>query len=207
MCGIVGYIGQRRAEDVLVDGLRRLEYRGYDSSGLAGLQGAELKTAKTTGKVANLVDVLSRRPLEGAVGIAHTRWATHGVPTDENAHPHVGCRGRLAVVHNGIIENYAVLKKALEARGHAFRSGTDTEVVAHLIEEYHASMPLEDAFFAALKDLVGTFGLAMVSITDPKRVYAARRGSPLVVGLGPKRDEFFLASDPSALLAYTRDVI
>ena len=141
------------------------------------------------------------------MGIAHTRWATHGEPTNENAHPHVDCRGTLAVVHNGIIENYVPLKRALIERGHRFRSDTDTEVLAHLMEEYASTMPFEDAFFAALRDIIGTFGVAVVSTSEPRKIYAARRGSPLVVGLGVKRDEFFLASDPSAILTYTRDVI
>src|SRR5687768_253889 len=136
MCGIVGYIGSRRAEDVLLDGLRRLEYRGYDSSGAATLHENDLKTVKAVGKVALLADALSRRPLPGSMGIAHTRWATHGEPTNENAHPHVDCRGTLALVHNGIIENYATLKRALIERGHQFRSETDTEVLAHLMEDY-----------------------------------------------------------------------
>ncbi|HTM69054.1 MAG TPA: glutamine--fructose-6-phosphate transaminase (isomerizing) [Candidatus Binatia bacterium] len=207
MCGIVGYIGSRRAEDVLVDGLRRLEYRGYDSAGAATLHENDLKTVKAVGKVALLADALSRTPLQGSMGIAHTRWATHGEPTDENAHPHVDCRGTLALVHNGIIENYAPLKDALIARGHHFRSATDTEVLAHLMEEYATRMPFEDAFFATLKDVVGTFGIAVISTAAPRKILAARRGSPLVVGLGTKRDEFFLASDPSAILTYTRDVI
>lgn len=207
MCGIVGYIGSRRAEDVLLDGLRRLEYRGYDSSGAATVHEKDLKTVKAVGKVALLADALSRTPLHGSIGIAHTRWATHGEPTDENAHPHLDCRGTLALVHNGIIENYVPLKAALMERGHQFRSETDTEVVAHLIEEYAQSMSFDDAFFAALREIIGTFGIAVVSTTEPRKIYAARRGSPLVVGLGTKRDEFFLASDPSAILAYTRDVI
>ncbi|HTK05253.1 MAG TPA: glutamine--fructose-6-phosphate transaminase (isomerizing) [Candidatus Eisenbacteria bacterium] len=207
MCGIVGYIGSRRAEDVLLDGLRRLEYRGYDSSGAATLHENDLKTVKAVGKVALLADALSRKPLHGSMGIAHTRWATHGEPTNENAHPHVDCRGTLALVHNGIIENYAPLKRALIERGHQFRSDTDTEVLAHLMEDYAQTMPFEDAFFATLKDVVGTFGVAVISTSDPRKIFAARRGSPLVVGLGTKRDEFFLASDPSAILTYTRDVI
>lgn len=207
MCGIVGYIGSRRAEDVLLDGLRRLEYRGYDSSGAATLHENDLKTVKAVGKVALLADALSRHPLPGSMGIAHTRWATHGEPTYENAHPHVDCRGTLAVVHNGIIENYVPLKRALEERGHRFRSETDTEVLAHLMEEYSLSMPFEDAFFATLRDVIGTFGVAAICTSAPRKIMAARRGSPLVVGLGTKRDEFFLASDPSAILTYTRDVI
>ncbi len=207
MCGIVGYIGSRRAEDVLLEGLRRLEYRGYDSAGAATLSNGDLKAVKTTGRVALLADALTRNPLAGTVGIAHTRWATHGEPSNENAHPHLDCRGTVAVAHNGIIENYAPLKRGLAERGHTFRSETDTEVLAHLIEEYASRMPFEDACFAALGDVTGTFGLAALSTLEPRKIFAARRGSPLVVGLGKNRDEFFLASDPAALLAYTRDVI
>jgi len=207
MCGIVGYIGSRRAEDVLMDGLRRLEYRGYDSAGMATVHENDLRTIKAVGKVAILADKLAREPLDGRVGIAHTRWATHGEPSDANAHPHLDCRGNIAVVHNGIIENFEALKKQLVARGHQFRSETDTEVLTHLIEEYAASLPFEEAVMAALKDVVGTFGVAVLAASEPQRIIAARRGSPLVVGLGKNSDEFFLASDPSALLAYTRDVI
>ncbi len=207
MCGIVGYIGSRRAEDVLLDGLRRLEYRGYDSAGVATLHDAELSSVKAAGKVAYLADKLSRTPLEGSIGIAHTRWATHGEPSDENAHPHLDCRGNIAVVHNGIIENYQALKRGLEERGHQFRSDTDTEVLAHLIEEYAIKLTLEEAVSAALKDVVGTFGLAVIAADGGRRIIGARRGSPLVVGLGRNSEEFFLASDPAAILAYTRDVI
>ncbi|MFA6603903.1 MAG: glutamine--fructose-6-phosphate transaminase (isomerizing) [Patescibacteria group bacterium] len=207
MCGIVGYIGQRRAENVLLDGLKRLEYRGYDSAGAATIHDGDLCAVKTAGKVALLEDKLSREPLEGSVGIAHTRWATHGQPTDANAHPHLDCQGRIAVAHNGIIENYAELKKELESRGHQFRSETDTEVLAHLIEDYAAKLPFGEAVAAALKHVVGTFGLAVISASEPRRVYGARRGSPLVIGIGRNSEEFFLASDPAAVLAYTRDVI
>ena len=146
MCGIVGYVGSRRAEDVLLEGLRRLEYRGYDSAGVASVHERDLKTVKAVGKVAMLADALSRTPLRGTIGIAHTRWATHGEPTDENAHPHVDCRGGIAVVHNGIIENYVSLKHELELRGHQFRSQTDTEVFAHLLEEHERTMSFSDAF-------------------------------------------------------------
>lgn len=206
MCGIVGYIGTRRAEDVLLDGLRRLEYRGYDSAGVATLHEGDLATVKVAGKVTYLADALSRTPLNGSVGIAHTRWATHGEPNQANAHPHLDCRGEIAIVHNGIIENYDSLKRRLMERGHQFRSDTDTEVVAHLIEDYEATMPFEEAFLCALRDVVGTFGLAAVSAAQPRTLFAARRGSPLVVGLG-KNNEYFLASDPSAIITYTRDVV
>lgn len=207
MCGIVGYIGARQATDVLLEGLRRLEYRGYDSAGAATIDGTGLRAVKTVGKVALLSDAVAREQLRGTCGIAHTRWATHGEPTNENAHPHHDCQGGVAVVHNGIIENYETLKKGLVARGHRFRSETDTEVLAHLMEEYSTKMPFADAFVAALKDAVGTFGIAAISITEPRKVFGARRGSPLVAGLGKNRDEFFLASDPAAILAYTRDII
>jgi len=207
MCGIVGYIGSRQAEDVLMDGLRRLEYRGYDSAGLATIDQDELRVTKAVGRVSLLADKLTRQPHNGTIGIAHTRWATHGEPSDHNAHPHLDCQGHIALVHNGIIENYEALRKRLVERGHQLRSETDTEVLAHLVEEYAASLPFEEAVTAALKDVVGTFGIAVISARGPRRIVAARRGSPLVVGLGKNSDEYFLASDPSALIAYTRDVI
>lgn len=207
MCGIIGYIGTRKAEDILLDGLRRLEYRGYDSAGIATVHEGDIQIVKAAGKVIMLEEALMRTPVQGSVGIAHTRWATHGAPTDENAHPHVDCRGSIAVVHNGIIENHEVLRRGLEGRGHVFRSDTDTEVIGHLIEEYATTMVIEDAFVAALKDIEGTYGSAMVSAHEPRTIFCARRGSPLVVGLGKGRDEFFVASDPAAILAYTRDVI
>jgi glucosamine--fructose-6-phosphate aminotransferase (isomerizing) len=207
MCGIVGYFGPRKAEDVLLDGLRRLEYRGYDSAGAAVLDGGVLRAAKAVGRVNVLADKLAGESLPGHIGIAHTRWATHGAPSDSNAHPHVDCTHGIAVVHNGIVENYEILKQGLEARGHKFASETDTEVIAHLIEEYAKNAPFEEAFFASLKDLRGTFGMAVVSVSDPNRLFAARRGSPLVIGLGRENDEFFLASDPAAVVGYTRDVI
>lgn len=207
MCGIIGYVGNRHAEDILLEGLRRLEYRGYDSAGAATLHEGSIRSVKAAGKVARLTEALVRTPLLGSVGIAHTRWATHGEPTDANAHPHVDCVDKVAVVHNGIIENYAVLKQELVSRGHRFSSETDTEVVAHLIEEHQKTMPFDAAFFAALGQIRGTFGIAAVSAGESRKIYAARRGSPLVLGLGTKRDEFFVASDPSAILAYTRDVI
>ncbi len=207
MCGIVGYIGKRPATDILLDGLRRLEYRGYDSAGMAVVHDGDIRTAKSVGRVANLAQAVGQSRPSGTVGIAHTRWATHGVPSDENAHPHVDCQGGIAVVHNGIIENWETLRRGLESRGHVFRSQTDTEVLAHLIEEYASRLTLKDALAAALKDVIGTFGLALVSAAEPRRIYVARRGSPIVLGLGPKGDEFYVASDPSALVAYTRDVV
>lgn len=207
MCGIVGYIGKRQAESVLLDGLRRLEYRGYDSAGMAVPGADRISVVKSVGKVACLGEDLAKDPLEGSFGIAHTRWATHGEPTNSNAHPHVDCSGGIAIVHNGVIENYASLKKKLEERGHVFRSETDTEVIAHLIEDHARDLPLEEAFVAALKEITGTFGIAMVSVLSPRVIYGARRGSPLVVGLGGNRDEFFIASDPAAILAHTREVM
>jgi len=207
MCGIVGYIGARSAEDVLLDGLRRLEYRGYDSSGIATVHKNELRLSKAAGKVAVLADKLTREPLDGTIGIAHTRWATHGEPSNVNAHPHLDCQGHIALVHNGIIENFETLRRRLQERGHQLRSETDTEVLVHLVEEYAADLTFEEAVTAALKEVVGTFGVAVISARGPRKIVAARRGSPLVVGLGKNSDEFFLASDPSALIAYTRDVI
>ena len=207
MCGIVGYVGSRQAEEILIDGLRRLEYRGYDSAGAATVSDGGLYVSKAVGKVAMLSDQLSAEALPGHVGIAHTRWATHGRPTTENAHPHQDCSGRLAVVHNGIIENYAVLRSRLQALGHVFRSETDTEIIAHLIEEYAKKSDFEEAFFAALNDLVGTYGIACVNLGTPESLYVARKGSPLVVGLGERRDEFFVASDTAAVVNYTRDVV
>ncbi|KPJ85439.1 glutamine amidotransferase [Parcubacteria bacterium SG8_24] len=208
MCGIVGYIGPRRAEGVLLDGLRRLEYRGYDSAGVAVLDSGDVAVVKAAGRVQDLADRLSRRPLKGKSGIAHTRWATHGEPNDVNAHPHVDCGSSIALVHNGIIENHGALRRRLEEHGHAFRSETDSEVLVHLIEEYATGdRPFEEALVRALKDAVGTFGIAVMSLKEPEVIYGAKRGSPLVVGLGNRRDEFFIASDPAALLAYTREVI
>jgi glucosamine--fructose-6-phosphate aminotransferase (isomerizing) len=207
MCGIVGYLGNRQAEPVLMEGLRRLEYRGYDSAGVAAMHEGDILVRKAVGKVAMLGDAILKAPLPGNVGIAHTRWATHGVPSETNAHPHVDCSGAIAVVHNGIIENHAALRAALEKRGHTFRSETDSEVVAHLVEERVASMSVESAFFAALKQIEGTFGIAMIANGPERKVYAARRGSPLVIGLGAHRDEWFIASDPAAIVSYTKEVI
>ena len=203
MCGIVGYIGDRVARPVLVEGLKRLEYRGYDSAGIAVTNGNGLETLKAAGKISFLEDAIAAAPPGGTVGIAHTRWATHGAPTECNAHPHVDCRNEIAVVHNGIIENATTLRRELEGRGHKFVSETDTEVLAHLIEE--AGGPLEEAVIDALRHVDGTYGIAVVSSADPNKVVAARKGSPLLIGVGD--GEYFVASDASAILAYTRDVV
>jgi glutamine---fructose-6-phosphate transaminase (isomerizing) len=206
MCGIVGYVGNREAEPVLVEGLRRLEYRGYDSAGLATLTGDRLHLRKKAGRVGDLANFLQDQPAPGCVGISHTRWATHGAPTDGNAHPHVGGNGhgQVAVVHNGVIENYSPLRRQLEAEGVVFKSQTDTEVVAQLIAR-HLDGDLVAAVRKVLPMLKGTYGLAVVSPQNPDLVVAARLGSPLVVGVGD--GEHFLASDPSALIGNTKQVV
>src|SRR3954447_4152888 len=206
MCGIVGYVGSRKAEPILIDGLRRLEYRGYDSAGLATLTGDRLHLRKKAGRVGGLAAFLQSHPAPGCVGISHTRWATHGAATDGNAHPHVAGTGpgQVAVVHNGVIENYSVLKRQLESEGVAFQSQTDTEVVAQLIA-YHLDGDLVAAVRKVLKLLKGTYGLAVVSPQQPELVVGARLGSPLVVGVG--EGEHFLASDPSALIGKTQKVV
>jgi glucosamine--fructose-6-phosphate aminotransferase (isomerizing) len=204
MCGIVGYVGGREAEPLLVEGLRRLEYRGYDSAGLATLTGQRLHLRKCAGRVADLVRHLGERPAPGCVGISHTRWATHGPATDRNAHPHLGGDGAVAVVHNGVIENYAALKRHLQSEGVAFHTDTDTEVIAQLIA-YHLNGDLVEAVQKALALLKGTYGLAVVSARNPDLIVGARLGSPLVVGVG--EDEHFVASDPSAMLGYTDRVV
>jgi glucosamine--fructose-6-phosphate aminotransferase (isomerizing) len=204
MCGIVGYTGYREAEPILIEGLRRLEYRGYDSAGLATLAGDRLLVRKKAGRVAGLADLLTTQPAPGCVGISHTRWATHGGANDRNAHPHLSGDGRLAVVHNGVIENYAELKSELLDRGVMFHSDTDTEVIAHLIAEYDHG-DLVDAVRRTTSRLKGTYGLAVVSRSSPGMVVGARLGSPLVIGVG--KGEHFLASDPSALAQYTAKVV
>jgi glucosamine--fructose-6-phosphate aminotransferase (isomerizing) len=206
MCGIVGYVGTRSAEPILVEGLRRLEYRGYDSAGIATLAGGKMHLRKKAGRVGDLASFLAQQPAPGQAGISHTRWATHGPATDTNAHPHVGGKGQVAVVHNGVIENYAVIKRQLEADGIEFRSQTDTEVVAQLIaRELDVDGDLIGAVRRVLKLVKGTYGLAVVSPRDPDLIVAARLGSPLVVGVGD--GEHFLASDPSALAGHTRQVV
>ncbi|HEX5438636.1 MAG TPA: glutamine--fructose-6-phosphate transaminase (isomerizing) [Gemmatimonadaceae bacterium] len=205
MCGIIGYVGPRAASPLLLEGLRRLEYRGYDSAGIATLNGNGVEMRKAAGKICELEHVVEADPVHGTLGIAHTRWATHGAPNWGNAHPHTSCDGTVAVVHNGIIENASALRKVLqEDFGHTFRSETDTEVLAHLIEElYDAS--LEEAVIEALRKIEGTYGIAVVSSHDPNKIVAARKGSPLLVGLGD--GEYYIASDVSAILAQTREVI
>jgi glucosamine--fructose-6-phosphate aminotransferase (isomerizing) len=206
MCGIVGYIGPKRVSTVLLDGLRRLEYRGYDSAGIAVINGGSIQVVRSAGKLRDLEENLRLTKLEGTFGLGHTRWATHGRPTEENAHPHRDCTGSLVVVHNGIIENYKDLKRELQAGGHAFKTETDTEVIAHLIEEARkgGEAPLEDAIRRAVARLQGSYAFAAVSTGDPKKIVAARNGPPLVVGLG--KDEYFVASDIPAILHHTRDV-
>ncbi|TFU15768.1 glutamine--fructose-6-phosphate transaminase (isomerizing) [Thermus tengchongensis] len=203
MCGIVGYIGFRNATDVLIDGLRRLEYRGYDSAGVAVRTPAGLRVVKRSGKLAALESALKEEHLEGPLGIGHTRWATHGAPTDPNAHPHTTEDGRIAVIHNGIIENYLELKEALKARGHRFTSETDSEVLAHLIEEKYQG-DLFQALKEALKEVRGAYAV-VVAHEDHQEIVAARTVSPLVIGLG--EGENFLASDVPALLPYTRRMV
>jgi glucosamine--fructose-6-phosphate aminotransferase (isomerizing) len=204
MCGIVGYVGFREAEPVLLEGLRRLEYRGYDSAGVATLAGAALHVRKRSGRIARLAEHLAARPAPGATGVGHTRWATHGPANDRNAHPHVGGDGRLAVVHNGVIENYSALKRQLQADGAVFHSDTDTEVVAQLIAR-HYDGNLAEAVAAVLPQLKGTYGLAVVCRDSPGVLVGARLGSPLVLGVGD--GERFLASDPSALAGLAKEVI
>ncbi len=205
MCGIVGYVGKSPVVSTVLDSLRRLEYRGYDSAGIAVFNGHGIQVRKRTGKLKELAASLQHQPLEGRLAVGHTRWATHGEPTELNAHPHTDCRGELALVHNGIIENYAQLKASLLARGHRFRSQTDTEVIIHLVEEYAKRLPLPVAFRRTLQDLRGSYAVCLLAASDPKRLYGARCGSPLVVGLG--RGETFLASDVPAVLARTRKVL
>ncbi len=205
MCGIVGYIGSREAVPVIVDGLRRLEYRGYDSAGVAVLNGEKcLEVRRASGKLRNLEEAIRLKPLSGSYGIGHTRWATHGRPTEENAHPHRDCKGEIVVVHNGIVENYLGLRKQLTAEGHAFKTETDTEVIAHLVEK-HLNGSLEDAVRAALKEITGVFAISVIASSDPNKIVAARSGPPVVVGLG--QNEFFVASDVPALLSHTRDMV
>jgi glucosamine--fructose-6-phosphate aminotransferase (isomerizing) len=205
MCGIVGYVGARTATPLLIEGLKRLEYRGYDSAGVATLDdGGRLGIRRAAGKIGKLEAVLAADPLPGRQGIAHTRWATHGPPTERNAHPHLSQDGTIAVVHNGIIENAPLLKQELQARGYAFASDTDTEVLAHLIQEAYAGS-LEAAVIEALWQVEGTYGIAVLSSREPGTLVAARKGSPLLVGLG--QGEHFVASDASAILSHTRDVV
>jgi glucosamine--fructose-6-phosphate aminotransferase (isomerizing) len=204
MCGIVGYIGERRAVPIILEGLKRLEYRGYDSAGLAVFcADGKLGLRRAQGKLRNLEDAIQSDPVEGSFGIGHTRWATHGRPTEENAHPHRDCTGNLVVVHNGIVENYLTLKHSLEAEGHTFKTDTDTEAIAHLVEKYFTGN-LEQAVRAAVKQVTGVFALAVISSSDPNKIVAARNGPPVVIGIGDH--EYFVASDVPAILSHTRDM-
>ena len=202
MCGIIGYTGYREAEPFLLEGLRRLEYRGYDSAGVATLSGARLSVRKKVGRIANLAAHLEMQPAQGHAGIGHTRWATHGAPSDRNAHPHVGGDNEIVIVHNGVIENYTVLKRELQADGVVFHSDTDTEVIAHLLARHYEG-DLAEAVARVLPLLKGTYGLAIMSPEEePGVLVGARLGSPLVLGIN--NGEGFLASDPSALAGLSR---
>ena len=211
MCGIVGYIGRSEALPVLLDGLRRLEYRGYDSAGVAILNGGPIEIRKSVGRIANLAEVIQEHPVHGQTGISHTRWATHGGVTTENAHPHSDQSGRLSLVHNGVIENYQTLRENLIERGHTFVSQTDTEVLAHLVgDEFDRAgkrdkAGLVEAIRLALRQVIGTYGIAIIHADVPGLIVGARRGSPLVLGIGTH--EHFLASDVSAIVAHTREVV
>ena len=207
MCGIIGYLGAKPAVPVLIDGLRRLEYRGYDSAGIALVRAGEIEVRRSAGKVDRLEEVIRAEPVDGEYGVGHTRWATHGRPTEENAHPHRDCSGRLVVVHNGIIENYLELKQRLQRAGHRFQTETDTEVIAHLVEQEFQpdGDGLEGAVRRVLGQLRGLFGMVLVHAADPDKVVAVRNGPPLVVGIG--ESEFLVASDVPAILNHTRDVV
>ncbi len=205
MCGIVGYIGPKRVVPVILDGLKRLEYRGYDSAGIAVVQSdGKLEIRRAPGKLQNLEESIRITPLDGVYGIGHTRWATHGRPTEENAHPHRDCAGEIVVVHNGIIENYLELKHQLISEGHKFVTETDTEIIAHLIEKYSKGKSLEEAVLKTVTVMSGAYALVALSTRDPQKIVAARLGPPIVVGLG--ENEFFVASDIPAILQHTRSV-
>ncbi len=217
MCGIIGYVGKKAASPILLEGLRRLEYRGYDSAGVAVLNRAELVVRKKLGKIdEGIARLLKSEPVTGQLGIAHTRWATHGVPSDKNSHPHLDQSGKIAVVHNGVIENYDALKQRLLKTGHKFKSDTDTEVLAHLIGEYYQKRKigtrkletgneLTQAVCDALREVIGTYGLAVICTDFPNTMVGARRGSPLIIGLG--KDENFVTSDANAIVAHTKKVV
>jgi glucosamine--fructose-6-phosphate aminotransferase (isomerizing) len=212
MCGIIGYIGSAEATPILIDGLRRLEYRGYDSAGVATLASGRMELRKCAGRIASLTQLVQQHPMQGTIGIGHTRWATHGLVTDENAHPHLDQSGKLALIHNGVVENFQQLRDQLISQGHTFRSETDTEVLAHLVGHLFDNIPgprnkqnLSHAFKLALKQVVGTYGLALFHVDVPDVVLGARRGSPLILGVG--KGQNFIVSDVSAIVAYTRDVV
>jgi len=208
MCGIVAYIGSKDAYPIVVKGLKRLEYRGYDSAGVA-LMAGDMRVFKTKGKVSDLELATKDADVSGSIGMGHTRWATHGEPNDANAHPHMSLSGKVSLIHNGIIENYATLKEGLEQRGHTFQSDTDTEVLAHLIEDVmiNSGLDLADAVRASLKQVVGAYAIVILSKDNPDSLIAARKGSPLVVGIGSEQGEYFFASDATPLAEYTKKVI
>ena len=204
MCGIVGYLGDRPAAPILINGLKRLEYRGYDSAGIATISDHQIFLVKEVGKIRKLEEAIALNMPPGQVGIGHTRWATHGKPNQLNAHPHTDCSGNIVLIHNGIVENYSVLKKILEKSGHTFKSDTDTEIVAHLIEELYDGANFEEAFREALQKIEGTFGFAVINKDEPDKIYVARKGSPIVIGVG--NNEYFVASDVTPLIPHTRNV-
>src|SRR6476660_7525935 len=205
MCGIIGYIGPKEVVPVLIDGLRRLEYRGYDSAGVAVVRNGAVDLRRSAGKLSNLEDVIDADPISGDYGVGNTRWATNDRPTEENSHPHHDCTGKIVVVHNGIIENYLDLKHELQRQGHKFVTETDTEIVAHLVEREMKHDGLENAVRRALLYMRGLFGLVRISADAPNKIVTVRNGPPIVVGLG--ENEFFVASDIPAILAHTRDVV
>jgi len=208
MCGIVGYVGSKDVVPILIEGLKKLEYRGYDSAGIGVIEEGRLELRRCVGKICNLENVLKEKPTKGNIALGHTRWATHGRPSEENAHPHTDCNDRLVVVHNGIIENYLSLKKALIKEGHKFKSETDTEVLAHLVEKYLAKSKGKNLLLAlqrAVEEVEGSYALGVISLDDPGKVVCARKDSPLVIGLGKK--EYFIASDVPAIIGHTRKVI
>ncbi|WP_436517727.1 glutamine--fructose-6-phosphate transaminase (isomerizing) [Ekhidna sp. To15] len=207
MCGIVGYLGNKPCYPILINGLKRLEYRGYDSTGIALLDGSEISIFKKKGKVRDLEDLIGKKHFDSSIGIGHTRWATHGEPNDINAHPHVSNSGEIAMIHNGIIENYGPIKKDLINKGYTFESQTDTEVFVNFIEDIkkNENLSLEDALRVALSKVVGAYAIAIISRETPNKLVAARKGSPLVLGLG--KNEFFLASDATPIIEYTNEVV
>lgn len=204
MCGIIGYIGDKELIPILIEGLKKLEYRGYDSAGIAIVKEGEILRRRVEGKISSLESSLNREQLTGEYGIGHTRWATHGRPSEENAHPHQDCNGSIVVVHNGIIENYLTLKSQLKEEGHEFQTETDTEIIAHLIEKYFEGS-LDEAVRKAIKELEGAFAIAAISTQDPKKIIIAKMGPPAVVGLG--EGEYFISSDVNPLLTHTKEIV
>lgn len=209
MCGIAGYLGFRKAYPIVINGLQRLEYRGYDSAGVVLLDGNEMSLYKTKGKVSDLKKIMKQNNVEGNLALGHTRWATHGVPSDENSHPHLSNSGNLVIVHNGIIENYDTIKKELITRGYTFKSDTDTEVLINLIEEVKIknNCKLGYAVQMALTNVVGAYAIAVFDISKPNEIIVAKLGSPIAIGIGENNSEFFVASDASPFIEYTRNAI